>query len=215
MAPEISPGSELPVRSAITGPRPAAAAAAGRRDPNLNLPNVITLARLMSVPVAVWLILGGRYGTAFWVFVVAGASDAVDGYIAKRFDCRTPLGALLDPAADKALLVGVYLSLWLAGQLPGLLVLLVVLRDAAIVLGFVLIHGTAGPKQFDPLYISKLNTLMQIALIGFVLARLGLGIRAESLTWLLIAAAGITTVLSGFSYLAHWARILLRSEPAL
>jgi cardiolipin synthase len=207
MIPEISPGPEMPAPHAI-GRQPALLRL------ELNLPNLITLARLLSVPLAIWLIFDGRYGAAFWVFIGAGVSDALDGYIAKRFDRRTRLGALLDPAADKALLAGVYVSLWLVGQLPGWLVGLVVLRDLLIVVGFVLIQTTAAPKRFDPLSISKLNTLVQLSLIGFVLAQ-GLGIEAEPVKWLLIAAAAVTTVLSGLSYLARWARILAGSERAL
>jgi hypothetical protein len=122
--------------------------------------------------------------------------------------------SLLDPTADKALLAGVYVSLWLVGQLPGWLVGLVVLRDFLIILGFVLIQTTTAPKRFDPLSISKLNTLVQLSLIGFVLAQ-GLGIESETVKWLLIAAAAVTTVLSGLSYLVRWARILAGSERAL
>jgi cardiolipin synthase len=207
MVPEISPGPEMSAPRAI-GRQPALLRL------ELNLPNMITLARLLSVPLAIWLIFDERYGAAFWVFIGAGVSDALDGYIAKRFDRRTRLGALLDPTADKALLAGVYVSLWLVGQLPGWLVGLVVLRDCLIVLGFVLIQTTAAPKRFDPLSISKLNTLVQLSLIGFVLAQ-GLGIEAEPVKWLLIAAAAVTTVLSGLSYLARWARILAGSEQAL
>ncbi len=207
MVPEISPGPEMPAPRAIGRP-PAVLRL------ELNLPNLITLARLLSVPLAIWLIFDGRYGAAFWVFIGAGVSDALDGYIAKRFDRRTRLGALLDPTADKALLAGVYVSLWLVGQLPGWLVGLVVLRDFLIIVGFVLIQTTAAPKRFDPLSISKLNTLVQLSLIGFVLAQ-GLGIEAEPVKWLLIAAAAATTVLSGLSYLARWTRILAGSEPAL
>ena len=180
----------------------------------LNLPNLITLARLLAVPLAVWLILDGRYALAFWVFVGAGISDALDGYIAKRFDSRTRLGALLDPVADKALLAGVYVTLGIAGQLPNWLVILVVFRDVLIIGGFVLIQSTAAPKQFDPLYISKLNTLVQITLICFVLARLGLGAADGPATEFLVALAALTTVLSGLSYLVRWARILARSEQA-
>lgn len=209
MVPEISPPPEMPARAGIA-PRPVW----GRIELNLNLPNLITLTRLALVPAALWLILHGRYGAAFWVFVVAGASDALDGYIAKRFDLRTRLGALLDPAADKALLVGVYLTLGLQGQLPAWLVVLVLLRDFLIVSGFVVIRTAWSRTGFDPLYISKINTLLQIALIVFVLARLGLDIEAGPVTWLLIAAAGVTTVLSGFSYLARWIRILGRLERA-
>jgi cardiolipin synthase (CMP-forming) len=207
MVPEISPGPEMSAPHAI-GRQPALLRF------ELNLPNLITLARLLSVPLAIWLIFDGRYGAAFWVFIGAGVSDALDGYIAKRFDRRTRLGALLDPTADKALLAGVYVSLWLVGQLPGWLVGLVVLRDFLIVVGFVLIQTTAAPKRFDPLSISKLNTLVQLSLIGFVLAQ-GLGIEAEPVKWLLIGVAAVTTVLSGLSYLARWARILAGSERAL
>jgi|SRR5579862_2895342 len=199
-------------------PRPERTTEALRRSiglsRDLNLPNLITLARLVSVPVAVWLIFGEKYGAAFWLFVAAGLSDALDGYIAKRFDRRTRLGALLDPAADKALVAGVYLSLGLLGQLPAWLVVLVVLRDILIVLGFAL-QSAAAPKPVDPLYISKVNTSIQITLVGFVLARLGLGIEAGPATWLLIAAAATTTVLSGLSYLARWAGLWSRSEQAL
>ena len=140
----------------------------------LNLPNLISLGRLLLVPLAIWLILGGRYGAAFWVFIVAGISDALDGFIAKHFDRRTRLGALLDPIADKALLVSVYVTLGLAHQLWTSLVILVVFRDVMIVGGFLLIQAFAVPKHYDPLYISKINTGLQIALVAFVLARLGL-----------------------------------------
>jgi len=207
MVPEISPGPELPASRAI--------ARQPRLSVELNLPNLITLARLLSVPVAIWLIFAERYGAAFWLFAAAGLSDALDGYIAKRFDRRTRLGALLDPAADKALLAGVYLALWLAGQLPGWLVGLVVARDCLIILGFAVIRSTAAARQLAPLSISKLNTLVQIALVAFVLAREGFGLAAEPATSLLIAAAAATTVLSGLSYLTRCARLLSGSESAL
>jgi cardiolipin synthase len=176
-----------------------------------NLPNLITLARLLCVPLAIWLILEARYGVAFWVFVAAGISDALDGYIAKRFDQRTPLGALLDPIADKALLAGVYITLGLADQLPHWLVILVVLRDFLIIGGYLLIQGTAAPQ---PLFISKVNTLVQISLVGFVLARLGLGIDDGWLTSLFVDAAAVTTTWSGLSYLVRCIRILVESERA-
>jgi cardiolipin synthase (CMP-forming) len=208
MVPEIAPGPELPAPRAI-GRQPHSGGF------ELNLPNLITLARLLSVPLTIWLIFGERYGAAFWVFVGAGVSDALDGYIAKRFDRRTRLGALLDPAADKAMLVGVYVTLGLAGQLPGWLVALVVLRDFLIVLGFFLMRDATAAQQLGPLYISKVNTLVQIALVGFVLARLGLSVETGAATWLLIAATALTTVLSGLLYLVRWARLLTGSTQAL
>ena len=180
----------------------------------LNIPNLITLSRLMSVPLMIWLIVGERYGVAFWVFVAAGISDALDGFIAKRFDCRTRLGALLDPAADKALLSSVYVALGIAGCLPNWLVILVVFRDVTIIGGFVLFQSIAVPRNFDPLYISKVNTLAQIALVGYVLGRLGLGFRDGMLTDVLVMVTAATTVLSGLSYLVRWARILSGAEQA-
>jgi cardiolipin synthase len=207
MVPETTPGPKL------ASPR-----AVGRQSAPIrlefNLPNLITLARLLSVPLTIWLILEERYGAAFWVFIVAGLSDALDGYIAKRFDRRTRLGAMLDPAADKALLTGVYVTLGVVGQLPAWLVVLVVLRDLLIVLGFALIHATAAPRWFAPLYISKINTLVQLGLVAFVLAR-GIGIEAELVKWPLIAAAAATTVLSGLAYLVRWTRVLMRPDAAL
>lgn len=181
----------------------------------VNLPNLISLGRLLLVPLAIWLILGGRYGVAFWVFVAAGVSDALDGFIAKRFDRRTRLGALLDPVADKALLVSVYVTLGLAHQLWTSLVILVVFRDVMIVGGFLLIQAIAAPKHYDPLYISKINTGLQIALVAFVLARLGLGTAGSMVDVLLSVAVAGTTVLSGLSYFVRWARILARSEQVL
>jgi cardiolipin synthase (CMP-forming) len=178
----------------------------------LNIPNLITLTRLMSVPLMIWLIVSERFGVAFCVFAGAGVSDALDGFIAKRFDCRTRLGALLDPVADKALLSSVYVAVGIAGLLPNWLVILVVFRDLTIIGGFILLQTISAPRNFDPLYISKVNTLMQIALVGFVLGRLGLGFRDGALTNVLVAITAVTTLLSGLSYLVRWARILSRGE---
>ena len=178
----------------------------------LNIPNLITLTRLMSVPLMIWLIVSERFGTAFCVFAGAGVSDALDGFIAKRFDCRTRLGALLDPAADKALLSSVYVALLLDRLLPDWLVILVVFRDVTIIGGFVLLQTLAAPRNFDPLYISKINTLVQIALVVYVLGRLGIGLPDGLVTDLLVWLTAATTVLSGMSYLVRWARILSGSE---
>lgn len=181
----------------------------------LNPPNAITLARLLAAPLVIWLILGGQFGLAFGVFVAAGISDGLDGYIAKRFDMRTRLGALLDPIADKTLLVSVFVALGLEGKLPDWLVILVVFRDVMIIGGYMLIQVTAAARQFDPLYISKINTAGQIALVSFVLAQLGVGFADGPITPILVWGVAGTTVLSGGSYFVRWARILAGAEPAL
>ncbi len=181
----------------------------------LNLPNLISLTRLLLVPLEIWLILAGYYGLAFWILVTAGISDGLDGFIAKRFDSRTRLGALLDPLADKAMLISVYITLGVAHQLWTSLVILVVFRDVMIVGGFLLIQVFAVPKRYDPLYISKLNTGVQIFLVGFVLARLGLDAAAGWTDLVLSLIVATTTVVSGLSYLVRWARILARSEQVM
>jgi cardiolipin synthase len=178
----------------------------------VNLPNLITLGRLLSVPLAVWFVLNGALTAAFWLFVLAGFSDAVDGFIAKRFDWRSKLGGLLDPIADKALLVSMFVTLGIAQALPNWLVILVVFRDLLIVGGFLLALALTQPMRWEPLVISKVNTALQIALVAAVLANLGLGIGYDRLMGGLIYAVGATTVLSGAAYLVRWARALAGVE---
>lgn len=178
----------------------------------MNLPNLITLGRLLSVPLAIWLVLAGEFAAAFWLFVVAGLSDAVDGFIAKHFDQRSEIGALMDPIADKALLVSMYVTLGIAGQLPNWLVIMVVFRDMLIVGGFLLVAALAHPMRWEPLYVSKLNTALQIMLIAVLLAQLGLGLIDLGLTLALIYAVAATTLLSGGAYLVRWAKALAGAE---
>jgi cardiolipin synthase len=180
-----------------------------------NLPNLISLIRLLLVPAEIWLILDGSYGLAFWILVGAGISDALDGFIAKRFDRRTRLGALLDPFADKAMLVSVYITLGVIHQLAAWLVVLVVVRDVLIVGGFLLIQVFGVAKHYDPLLISKLNTGAQIILIGFVLGRLGLDAAPGWPDLVLSLMVAATTIVSGLSYLVRSTRILARWEQAL
>ena len=178
----------------------------------MNLPNIITLGRLLIVPLAIWLILSGEYWAAFWAFVFAGLSDAVDGFIAKRFNLRTQIGALLDPVADKALLVSVYVTLGVAGRLPAWLVILVVFRDLMIVGGFLLVQLLVKKIPWEPLIISKVNTALQILLAAFTLARLGFGAEDHGAVTVLVLAVATTTVLSGAAYLVRWARAIAGPE---
>ncbi len=172
----------------------------------MNAPNVISLARLLSVPVALWLITTGAYGAAFWLFVAAGVSDGVDGYLAKRLGQRTELGRYLDPLADKVLLVSVYVVLGIQDELPSWLVILVVARDMLIVGCSALALMMSQSVKIQPLLISKLNTFAQIVLAALTLAMLGLGIGDRLLIDALIYAVATTTLLSGGSYLFKWAR---------
>ena len=179
----------------------------------MNLPNFITLGRLLAVPVEIWLVLSGELTAAFALFVLAGLSDGVDGYIAKRFDQRTELGALLDPIADKALLVSLFVTLGLSGHLPNWLVILVVFRDVLIVGGFLLGSVLGGESRARPLLISKANTGFQILLVAYTLARLGLGFADRGIGTALAYLVAATTVLSGAAYLVRWARTLAGMEP--
>ena len=172
----------------------------------MNLPNIITLGRLLSVPVAIYLILNNYMTAAFWLFVAAGISDGVDGYLAKTLGQSSALGAYLDPIADKVLLVGVYLTLGHAGHLPTWLIIMVVFRDLIIVGGIVLLHISTNEVRMRPLLISKINTAAQIALIALVLAELGLNFDLGSYLDVLVYVVAATTVASGASYIINWGR---------
>lgn len=166
----------------------------------LSLPNLITLLRLCAVPAAVWLIIKGRLDIAFFVFVGAGVSDALDGWIARRWNLRSALGALLDPVADKALLVSVYVTLALIGVLPDWLAILVVFRDVVIMGGVVLFYLLGAPRPIEPMLISKANTALQIALAALALFLAGFGVTAPLLLDLLVWATAATTLASGAAY---------------
>lgn len=173
----------------------------------MKIPNLISIGRLLSVPLTIWLILDGAWTEAFALFVLAGISDAVDGYIAKRFDLRSELGAFLDPLADKALLVSIYVTLGLKGILVPWIVILVVTRDVLIVGGALLSFTMGMSFQIQPSPVSKLNTVVQIALAAVALGQLGFDIK---LGWMIVTilvwAVALTTVLSGAGYLVEWAR---------
>lgn len=180
----------------------------------INLPNLITLARLFASPFAVYLILNADWPPAFWVFVLAGVSDAVDGFIARRFDARTLIGGYLDPLADKALLVSVFVVLGYMGQLPGWLVILVVFRDVLIVGGALLVHTLTGRLTMQPLMISKINTVMQFVLPTYVLGELALGVDDGWIAPTLVYLVGLTTMLSGGAYVVTWTRRAADIEDA-
>jgi cardiolipin synthase len=172
----------------------------------VNLPNLITLARILVVPVVVWAIASGHMLIAFVLFLAAGISDAVDGYLAKRLDMRSELGAYLDPLADKTLLVSIYIALGISGALPRWLVILVVSRDILIV-GAVMLSWLLGkPIAVKPLAVSKINTAAQIILAGLVLASFGFAFEARWALKVGMAAVAGLTLLSAAFYVAEWVR---------
>ena len=164
------------------------------------LPNILSLARLALVPMTLWLIVHEHWSGAFWVFVAAGITDALDGALARLLKAQTILGAWLDPLADKVLVVTIYLSLAVTGDLPLWLVVLVALRDVMIVI-YAVADLISGRLPGRPVLISKVNTLAQIILASLVLARLGMGWGDVMLTEAFIIVVALTTTASGAAYL--------------
>jgi cardiolipin synthase len=169
----------------------------------LSVPNLITLARLCAVPLAFWLVLDRALAAAFGLFVAAGASDAVDGWLARHSGGVSRLGAILDPVADKALIVTMYVTLAAVSVLPGWLATLVVFRDLVIVGGVLVLLLLGQPLAIRPLYVSKVNTLLQILLVALILFLAGFGVAGPvaaaaraALTW----AVAATTLASGVAY---------------
>ncbi|WP_293858454.1 CDP-alcohol phosphatidyltransferase family protein [uncultured Alsobacter sp.] len=172
----------------------------------VNLPNIITIGRLFLVPFVVAMILRGQWSLAFFAFLLAGISDAVDGFIARRFDMRSELGAYLDPLADKALLVSIYITLSVVAVMPSWMAIVVVSRDLMIVGAVVLSWVLSNPVIINPSRLSKLNTAAQIALAGLVLGAHAFAIEDDVyLDQLLLVVAALTTA-SAAHYLAQWLR---------
>jgi cardiolipin synthase len=172
----------------------------------LNLPNLITIARILLVPVMVWAIASQEMAVAFFLFLAAGLSDAVDGFLAKRFGMASELGAYLDPLADKVLIVSIYVSLGITEAIPRWLVILVVSRDLLIVGGIILSWVLGNPIKVKPLMVSKLNTVAQILLAGLVLAAIGFNFDADMARVALMIAVAVLTLLSVGFYLRDWIR---------
>jgi cardiolipin synthase len=187
--------------------RPAAPAAPEGEAGLFTVPNLITLARICAVPAAVWLMLQHRLDLAFLVFVGAGISDAVDGWIARAWNARSALGALLDPIADKALLVSVYVTLAAINVLPDWLAILVVFRDLLIVGGVILLWMLGMPARIRPILVSKANTVAQIALAALALLLAGFALSAPLLLDAMIWLVAATTFASGAAYVVQAARL--------
>ena len=186
---------------ALRGPTDAASAEV------VTLPNAISLARLCLVPAVIWLVLHQQAVAACWLFALAGLSDAFDGWLARRRG-PTALGAVLDPVADKVLLVSLYVALAAVRALPDWLAMLVVFRDLLIVGGVLTLSFLGHAVPIRPLLVSKVNTVLQILLVLLTLLRAAYGADAggidpfadQVLVWLVAAS----TVASGVAYV--WQR---------
>lgn len=177
-----------------------------------NIPNFITLGRIFAVPVVFWLLLRDETKLAFFIFLAAGISDAIDGYLAKRFHWQSELGAYLDPLADKLLIVSIFLALGSSGNLPLWLVLAVVMRDLMIVAAVLLSWLMDHPVRIKPFIISKANTTAQIMLASLVLADEGFALGLVNLRAVLVWVTGILTILSLGAYLVTWQRHMTGAE---
>jgi cardiolipin synthase len=192
------------------------------------LPNAITIGRMVLALLLLWALATAQFVLAFWLAIVAGASDAVDGWLARRFRWKSPAGGLLDPLADKLLLGVCFAGLWWTRHLPTWLVVLVLARDAVIVAGALTWWRTLGPFAAEPTKLSKLNTVLQVVLVLAVLADAafagslppGAGRSAGPLplVWLqaLLLACAALTAASGVDYVVRYGarfRNALRNRP--
>ncbi len=173
-----------------------------------SLPNLISILRILLVVPVIFCMLAGLYHWALLLFLVAGVSDGLDGFLARRFGWTSRIGAILDPVGDKLLMVAVFLLLGAKGDLPWWLVSLVILRDVIIITGAVSYHTLIAQVDMEPLRISKLNTALQILLVLVVLYHLALIGPAlpAVVSQILIYAVLLTTLASGLAYVVSWGR---------
>jgi cardiolipin synthase (CMP-forming) len=176
----------------------------GRKGVVLNLPNLITIARILLVPVVVWAIASNEMQAAFVLFLLAGVSDAVDGFLAKRLHMKSELGAHLDPLADKILIVSIYIALGITEAIPRWIVILVVSRDILIVGGIMLAVFLGKPMKVKPVLVSKLNTAAQIVFACLVLAALAFDFKAELTERIIMGTVAVLTLASIGFYMREW-----------
>jgi cardiolipin synthase len=176
------------------------------------LPNAISSLRIALIAPILVFIVKGDFGWALALFWVAGFSDGLDGYLAVRNNWTTRLGALLDPAADKLLMTGLFVTLAWTGHIPVWLAATVITRDIVIVTGALAYNHFIKPVPGEPTLISKLNTALQILFVLFVLSRAGFDWPDPITITLLGAAVLVTVVISGVDYVLSWTRRARASE---
>ncbi|MEO7064340.1 MAG: CDP-alcohol phosphatidyltransferase family protein [Dokdonella sp.] len=178
-----------------------------------HLPNLITVLRMVLVVPLCWLISAGRYDAALLIAAVAGLSDALDGFLAKRFGWQSWIGGMLDPIADKLMLMAAFVWLALNGELPVWLAAVVVGRDVAIVLGAIAYHNLIGRFDASPSRLSKLTTVIQIVFVLVELLRLSGWVAVPALLrTVLIAVTTGFTLASGLHYVWVWGARARRSS---
>ena len=183
----------------------------------LNLPNFLTLIRIVTVPVFLVFLSSSLYLEALVVLILAGLTDALDGAVARITGQQTPLGTYLDPVADKLLVMSSFVTLGLIGSLPSWLVVLVLTRDVIIILGYGMIYFLLGERlEVQPSFIGKINTTLQLLTVGFVLLFLyDAALLPARLREFLIIATAVTTAVSGFQYIYRGLVWLQNRTPSL
>lgn len=171
---------------------------------SMNLANWLTLLRLCLVPLVIAAISQHRFELALAGFIIAGLTDAIDGYIARNFNQMTELGAVLDPVADKSLLVSIFITLGIIGIIPTWLVIIVVARDLMIVGAVIVSWLLDNPVDIKPIYVSKANTAAQIVFATYKLWTLAFSLELPSVDTALMLLVSILTVASIGAYLSMW-----------
>ncbi|WP_245594133.1 MULTISPECIES: CDP-alcohol phosphatidyltransferase family protein [Acidiphilium] len=180
---------------------------AGASTDVATLPNVLTFGRICAVPIAIWLVLRRDCAIAAILFALAGLTDALDGWLARR-QGPSILGTLLDPLADKLLLTSMFITLAAIGLLPLWLTILVVFRDGMIIGGIGLLRLLGRTVAIRPLIISKLNSVAQITLVGVTLAEAGFAVHPPYIRPMLIGLVALTTLISGGAYVMRGSRLV-------
>ena len=170
------------------------------------IPNAISLMRIFLIAPIILLFINDQFGWALGLFIVAGLSDGIDGYIAKKYDWNTRLGAFLDPAGDKLLVAWSFGTLAFLGHIPVWLAVVVILRDVVIVAGSFMYHYLVRRLEGDPTFISKLNTGLEFTFLIFVIFRAGFGWPDDITITVVGAAVLVTVVISGYDYVSSWIR---------
>lgn len=172
----------------------------------MNLPNYITLARIVLIPFFINFMIYGYYRAALAIFAAACVSDALDGMIARMTHQITELGAFLDPVADKLLIVAAFVTLVLLGMLPVWLVIIVVSRDVILVLGSIVIYFTGHELKVRPSLIGKATTVLQLVVV--ILSLLIKNSAKMMSVRILMGATAVFTVMSGIQYVSRGIKIV-------
>ena len=170
------------------------------------IPNAISLMRIFLIAPIIILFVNNEFAWALGLFVIAGLSDSVDGYLAKKYDWDTRLGAFLDPAGDKLLVAWSYGTLAFLGHIPVWMAVIVIFRDVVIVAGSFLYHYLVRRLEGDPTFISKFNTGLEFAFLILVMAKAGFGWPNDITITVVGAAVLVTVVISGYDYVSNWIR---------